>query len=615
LICRRFEEQLMLEDEREMTSINSPESAVDAPDAEHSPHQGQAAKYEIHAEKMDAAVQGDNHGIVNHYSSSPLEWMRFLKEFGLTIISNNGVPDKPAFPADHADARMRIGEALQDAASANEDVEYVSSQTAVTELPDEIDEWFYKLDDYERCYIVAVAMLQGAPAADVSLKARELYHTRHAQAGLQPGETQASGDGAIPSRSATRLRKHTYTTVMQAGGVARLLWQNREFGAQVLRFIAEESIEWPGSRPGQSFLDMLQQWPEELTGECSRRSARALGTILAYQSTDQLWRVANAWANGESDRHRRLVALLLSGAYEPGFMASDKKFGGSITDSVVRLLKQWTERFTQTANTRVACAAAQTYRQIGKLSPEIALQGIEQLLQLPSRKIEDARLSELTSAIVSAYVALTWSGHVRLVLEALASHAERWSHQHYLPAKNYQWYRQQREIVLSITFDAFFLIAASSLAARRDDLSISYNVAVQLPERPFMPAHDGRDTLLAGLLSRNELRWSPDLSILLCSAIIEKRNKAAFDLLRQWAEIVTAQSGEEASTLYAAFVNFMVNLDLRLGEWCRDLQGRGMVRRAVEAYREKLIVWRDEGRLRQPPIGALAQDVLLLVAR
>ncbi|QBD77889.1 hypothetical protein EPA93_18575 [Ktedonosporobacter rubrisoli] len=604
----------MSEAEHEIADSETPEGDVQSPDIQQSNYQ-EATKYQVQADTVNASVQGDNYGIVNHYSSSPLEWMKVLEACGLTIISKNRAHDRTAFSADQKDVQMRVGEALQDAALANEDVEYALTQTDAAEMPAEIDDWFYQLDEYERYYVVTVAILQGAPVADVSMKARDLYLACSSPVRLGQGDAQPARDGAIPARSATRLRRRTYTTATHAGGVSRLLWQNAEFGARVLRFIADESIEWPGSQPGQSFLDMLLQWPGELAGECSRRLTRALGAILAYQSTDQLWRIANAWANGESDRHRRLVALLLSGAYQVGTSEPDKKFAGVIADSVLRLLKQWGERFKQSANMQVACAAAQTYRQIGKLSPEIALAGIAQLLQLPMQKIERARLSEFTSSIISAYVAFTWSGHVRLVLDALASNAERWSHQHYLPAKNYQWYRQQREVALSITFDAFFLIAASSLSAKRADLTVSYNVAQSLPDHPPIPAHDGRDMLLSGLLSRNELHWYLDISILLCAAIIEKRNKAAFDLLRQWAEIVTTQPENDLTTLYAAFANFMVNLDQRLVEWCRDLQGRGMIRRSVETYREKLIMWRDEGKLCQHPIGELMQGALLLITR
>jgi hypothetical protein len=601
----------MLKDEHEAAGVDAPEVTTNSNDTEYSAAQEQAAKYEPHADEINATVLGDNLGTVNnyHYNLNPLEWVQFLA--GLSIASNDSSSVKPP-AANQSGLWIHLGQELQDVASANEDLsDSIHEPTDSSTMPDDIDEWFYHLDEYERYYVVAVTLLQGAPATDVALKARELYQS--CRPGAQQVDVPSSTDGAIPSRSMTKLRKRTCTIVRQAGGVARLFWQNTEFGAQVLRFIAEESIEWPGSQPGQSFLEMLQKWPEELTGECSRRSARTLGGMLAYQSTNQLWRVANSWANSENGRNRRLAALLLSGAYELGCIEDDKNIGNSITDSVLRLLKQWTERFVQSSNIRLACAAARTYSLLGRQSPEIALQGLEQLLQLPSRTTANTLPDEFISAMVSSYVALVWSGHIRLVLDTLALHVERWSHQHHLPTKEYQQYRQQREMILNITFDAFFLISASSLAARRNDPSIHYDTNAVLPQQPSVPDHNGRDILLLGLLSQAELHWYLDLSMLLCAAIIEKKNKAAFDLLRQWAEIVLYQPGDETATLYAAFVNFMVNLDQRLHEWCRDLADQGMIRKSVETYRDKLTKWLNEEYSSQRSISTLAHDVLLLV--
>ena len=604
----------MLEDEYEATSGISLEAMANSTGTKDSTNQDPPAKYTTHANKIDASVLGDNMGTVNnyHYSLNPLELVPYFKELKTALSSNDGSSASSTFTATQTGMRMHLGEELQGVASANEDVaDAIPGQANFSTMPPDIDDWFYQLDDYERYYVVAVTLLQGAPATDVSLKAKELHQT--CRPVTQQPDIQAPMDGSIPSRSATKLRKRSYTTIGQVGGVARIFWQNAEFGAQVLHFIAEESIEWPGSQLGQSFLDMLQKWSEGLTGECSRRSARALGGILAYQSTNQLWRVANAWANNEDDRSRRLAALLLSGAYEVGCIEADRNVGNALMDSVLRLLKQWVERFLQSANVRVACAAVRTYSLLGRQSPEIALQGVEQLLQQPLRKTANALPDEIISAIVSAYVALAWSGNIRLVLDALTLHVEHWSHQHHLPAKEYQQYRQQREMVLNVTFDAFFLIAASSLAAKRDDPSIIYETSASLPAHPIVPDRDGKDILLVGLLSDAELAWHLDLSTLLCAAMIEKKHKAAFDLLRQWAEIVLGQQGDETEALYATFVNFMVSLDQRLHKWCRDLESRGMTRRSVETYRNELIKWKNKEQSNQYPIAVLGQDILRLL--
>jgi hypothetical protein len=593
----------MLEEEREMAAS----AATNPTDMEHPITQEDGAKYETHAHRIDASVLGDNVGVVNnyHYNNPSLQDMaQLLSMLGLTATNR----DSSLYTAAQKDMWERFGEELQDVATANEEREYVPGQMDAAAMPPEIDEWFYALDEYERYYVVSAALLQGASATDVSLQARELYQTCRSSHVV----THQSMDGAIPSHSATRLKKRTYTFINQSGGVPRLFWQNAAFGAQVLRFIAEESLAWPGSQPGQSFLDMLQKWPEELAGECARRSARALGGIFVYQSTNQLWRVANAWANADDDHHWHIAALLLSGAYEVGSAETDQKMSHAITDSVLRLLQQWAERFAQTSNTRVACAAARTYSLLGKEAPEIALQGIGQLLQQPIKKMQNIPPTKFISSLASAYVALAWSGHIRLVLDTLATYTEQWSHQHYLPTKEYQRYRQQREIVLNVTFDAFFLIAASSFAPK-NTASSHYSTTEFSPEHPTLLDSSGRDILLAGILMCSEPQWHLSVSMLLCSAILEKRSKSAFDLLHQWAEIISDQSSDTAGTLRAAFVRFMVNLAQKLCEWCHDLETRGLTRRAVETYKEKLALWKNEEVTSQKAIRMLAQEILLLI--
>ena len=489
-------------------------------------------------------------------------------------------------------------------------------------MPTDIDEWYYTLDAYERCYVIASALLQGAPVDEVSQRARILYQTDHStQEDGQFMDASSPVNGVVLGRSASKLRRRTYTTVSQAGGTSRLFWQNTAFGRRMLHFIAEESVEWSGHQPNQTFLDMLQGWPEELHGEVARRAARMFGGILAYQSTNQLWRVANAWADSKSSRNWRLAASLLAGAYEIGYLETNQHTGNTIMVSVLRLLKQWAERFTLLANTHVACAAAQTYSLIGRWSPEQAAQGLNLLLQMPSKKTEAQKgtlSGELVSTIVSAHVSLTWLGAIRNVLVALAAHAEQWSHQYSPPTRigEYQYYRQQREMILNVTFDAFFLIAGSSLSVALDTISPNYSATLPLPVSPILPDRTGKDTLLAGLLSTYETAWNSQLTVLLCAAIVEGKNKPAFELLRQWAEVVLKLQGHEAQELYITFVQFMVSLDNLIVAWCRDLEDRGMTRQLpVKMYREMLSRWMKENQAQRTALHKLAQDVLFLIGK
>ena len=110
---------------------------------------------------------------------------------------------------------------------------------------------------------------------------------------------------------------------------------------------------------------------------------------------------------------------------------------------------------------------------IGKRLPEIALAGLQRLLQLPQIDSTDNTRS-IFAAGVSTYVTLTWSGRVRDVLEHLAASAEQLSHTRNLPCKTEkrQEDRRQGELCLDATLEAFFLVAAASLIEMRDSQSI-----------------------------------------------------------------------------------------------------------------------------------------------
>jgi hypothetical protein len=58
----------MLDDEREAADMNSSGTATNSISSEYLHVQEQAAKYEPHADKINASVLGDNLGTVNNYN-------------------------------------------------------------------------------------------------------------------------------------------------------------------------------------------------------------------------------------------------------------------------------------------------------------------------------------------------------------------------------------------------------------------------------------------------------------------------------------------------------------------------------------------------------------------
>jgi hypothetical protein len=395
------------------------------------------------------------------------------------------------------------------------------------------------------------------------------------------------------------------------------------FGLNLLAFLSNEFIS--RGEHGQISLDVLQKWSEESSDEVSWEAAHSYGVVLWCHNAELLGQIAENWAKMRSYRGRRRTAELLDGAYEIDRVKSEEKADDERTSPVVlRLLDEWVDRVhaefskentdvVTNVATNLGSTVASTYGLIGKRWPEIALDGLERLLQFPqSRATDDTR--SIFAAGVSTYVTLTWSGRVRNVLEHLASSAEQLSHQRNLPFKTEerQKYRRQREVCLNATLEAFFLIAAASLTEVRDNHAASYSLTEPLPPQPAIPDPNGRDTLLAGLLSASDVRKS--ITTLLCAAVVEKKSRLAFGLLRYWAEVVLEMRGtqaKEAEEIYLSFRQFIVNLGKTVDGWCLDLERLGLRSpQAIDVFKNRLEQWRIEGRYHSNPIGSLAKEVL-----
>ena len=98
--------------------------------------------------------------------------------------------------------------------------------------------------------------------------------------------------------------------------------------------------------------------------------------------------------------------------------------------------------------------------------------------------------------------------------------------------------RLYRQIYLNAIFDSFFTISIKSYLGRRKKSPELYSLLEPLHPNPTIPDPEGRDIFLAGLLSQNEAKFKEHINAILCSAIIEKKSRLAFSLLRFWADIV-----------------------------------------------------------------------------
>ena len=555
-----------------------------------------------------------------------------------------------------------------------------ASPINLPETEEEFSQWYYGLGDYEQYYVQTAAILYGAPAHEVSKRADSFYkfirdQVKRREASLQfrshRGDQRENQQRASSRFSALYLRRvpsrelriSTHTITRWEKDVDCLYWRDVDqfgmsrFGLNLLAFLTKEFIS--KGEHGQISLNMLKRWSEddgndELSRKLSRKAAHSYGVVLWCHNADLLvnraeeWAIAEEWEIVKSRSCWQRAAELLDGAYEIEQIKGGEKVNDAKTSSVVlRLLDSWVARVHKEFRaqdkrigvqeskklaaedqakrdqadlapvTNLACAAAHTYGLIGKRSPEIALAGLQRLFQLP-QTASTVYTRRIFAEGVSTYVTLTWSRRVRSVLEHLAANAEVLSHQRPLAHKmeELRKYRQYREVHLNATLEAFFLVWAASYLGRRERPPASYSLTESLPPQPAIPDPDGRDVLLAGLLSQEEVVLREHITTLLCTAIIEKKSRLAFGILRLWAEIVfemfrTREIESDAVKKLVSFWRFIVNLGKTVDAWCLDLEKQGFRSpQAIDAFKCRLEQWCKEGRIRSHPIGSLAQEVL-----
>ncbi len=216
-----------------------------------------------------------------------------------------------------------------------------------------------------------------------------------------------------------------------------------------------------------------------------------------------------------------------------------------------------------------------TYGLISRKVPDIALRGLERLLCFPE---SDAGTSWESIALfvwaesISNYVSVARSGQIRKALDHLARYAEMLIYQRQRPAKmsEREAYRERCRLNLEAVYNSFFLIILSSLAGARDDASVVYSLTEPLPDYPEIPDDTGRDMLLAGILSTEELRLHNCLATLLCAAIFAGKHREACFFMHQWANIVLRDTSDQREQLQIAYAEFVTGVGKMVQQWEKD---------------------------------------------
>lgn len=568
-------------------SENQSDASQQEPEKEHQPDQ-QTINADLSGGARDTVI-GANASI--NYQGVPFE--QFLKAFDkqneahrkqiehlFGIIGRFQGSGGKAVNVGRAFSEVFTSEQEQ-VSTENETEAAAASVEEVAELPNTLEgleEWYYDaLNEYERCFVQALAVLYGAPLGDISDATRKLY------------KVGAKDSTETLSFKRRELLRHVSATTRRVNMVDRTFWRNRDVQAQqdftlrLLHFLAEETaLTINDSR----FADILCEWAETLSGECSRKAAYAVGVLLYYQSADELWRKANAWADSNFAKTRHLAASALLGAYDVDKLESPERADDAQKSPVFRLLNQWVERAENARNPRVGSAAANTYRLMSRKVPDIALAGIESLLCFPeSRASSDWESISVGVWVecISAYIGIAWSGQIRKVLAHLARYAKMLLIHQHRPKQTdeREAYDNRRKLNLGAVLDIFFFTALSSLGSVQENGAIHYDLTDPLPEPLELLDEQGRDILLAGILSSREARWRSNLLLLLCAAIFAEREREAFFFLGQWADIIHkfVEGQDEALEIYA---QFLVTLGTITRTWEDELRSRNL--RSRPAY-------------------------------
>jgi hypothetical protein len=565
---------------------------------------------------------------------------------------------------------------------------------SINDLPSndkEIGIWYYqKLNEMDRSFVNACAVLHGATLRAIVDATRELYlaqkdNNEVYQVQEQPSPTPLAEDttpllsippqmpealgwvyllgqqdervrstqikAAIPEAEATPPPKdpslgpledvleRTYTYTRYTNLATRVYWKDTNnsgisnFSVDLLRFLAREVItqEMFEAQQGTRFLDIIKQWPSRYRGERSWRSANALGVIWWHQDAKNLlWRQARKWAKSPQKQDWEHAAALLDGAYQIEHGTGRTGNDEGANSSVLQLLNEWivtTHRWIATIDQVQSTtnpinlkrgegyAAARAYALIGRKSPEIALRGLEHLLRFPSQpqniaKNVSSALEDLYIFGVLRYVDIARSGHIRQVLKHLAEGVKLHIQRQQAPRGrgNRDEHTGQNETTLKVLLTAFFLVFSCSLSAVDVNVPAHYNSTEPLPNHPTCPDTEGKDILLAGLLTIAEPFWQDQLATLLCAIILEKNYSSAFYLLYRWGEIVLKDQSEDTSIFEDLYAQFLVKVGKILQDWSAD---RKIARfNAFGVYKHKLTLWLTDRRLPYPRFKDLAQKVL-----
>lgn len=539
------------------------------------------------------------------------------------------------------------------------------------ELPvegEKIRSWYRKLPANEKCFIQAMAVFQGAPEDEIFHISKILFEDFQKGKRARKESQETSDTEEYISEDTMIESVERWTVCQHVKNADRLFWQDTDkdgvsaFGVAVteaINYVARRSV---GYSVDQDFLKNVEVWSGRGDGEYGWRAARVLGMIRWRENEPRFQNKAEQWAKSRWTYDWERAANFFYGAYlyeyehhseeegnpsasqAPDLSASsrpafpgkkrknwtgtaekqkseaDKLFQKTVGEvhqqpsRVLALLEQWITRahMDWQGNVGPGYVIAQAYRWIGQKSLQAALNGLKTLLDYPFNK-QQKRVELPVLVFVTAvwsHVTLANAGYVYEVLRYLAEQIKELAFEQSNELSSEQSAR--RAIRLDAFFLVFFLLVRLSLSGVHNG---TYSRSLKLDNPPALPDTQGRDMLLAAVLSQKEPELRTCLVQLFSMAIIEEQEDSAFELLEEWAKIALQKHEVETRRLGQAYRQFLLDIGEMVLEWCEELEEHDEATDfslKLEIYKQKLDEWVEKYAGKQPPspIEACAIDVL-----
>jgi hypothetical protein len=557
------------------------------------------------------------------------------KIYNVTILNNasEGFSSTEDFIKKFAHGAEKLGDAYEfafqragdEAIVLNKDGDQKDAEIKPPEEKALIEKWYCELNEWKMCFVQAAVVLHGAPVHKIRDAAETLYHNLLTS-------SDATKEVKLIDRtiSEEELCTNLYMKIEYTNGAERLFWLDANtnglstFAVRLLPIIVRQSNLSATHQKGLNFLKQLELWPTTFSGECAWKATRALGGIWLKSDSARFRSMLNERKISDNPDDWRRAATLLDGAYEVEYAEHGEDINQGNKSFVLTLLADWTDQAhtSMSANNtlvseKIGSTVAQAYGRIGQRSIKIALEGLERLLRYPLRHKEDQDIVIPLSVFgfsTSSYVMLARFGYIREVIQQLTCIVEKYCYsRNFSQHKEKHQYPAECRFMLEVAFQVFFVIAALSLIGVKDKTPGNYKREAKLDPRPILPDKEGKDLLLASILSCEELELSQNITTILCGAILEKNGESAFFLMKLWAEIVLKEPGEQRHPLREAFLSFMVKLKEKGDLWCYRLAGVNECDYEdlfSITYREKLQEWQIRRRDVPPqPLGAFAKDI------